>query len=167
MYRTNYSPSLGFSGMMLRLSCNQNISSARENEDTTQKEAEPRVLIISFEFLDLGIRTPLTTLHSPHVFFFFFSYFELCFSHFNWKMSPGWSENWFLVICFIITYLCCFFLVPDNQQSHLRRGSLTHDVSLRLAREVSLQMWHLSAPHMPIGSVLRSYASLMKSQNTC
>lgn len=69
MYRINYSPSLGFSWMMVRFSYNQNISSARENEDTTQKEAEPRVPIISFEFLDFDIRTPLPILHSPHVFF--------------------------------------------------------------------------------------------------
>lgn len=69
MYKTNYSPSLGFSRMMVRLFCKQNISSVRKNEVTTQKEADPRVLVISFEFLDLGIRTPLPTLHSPHVFF--------------------------------------------------------------------------------------------------
>lgn len=88
--RTNYSPPLEFSEMMVWLFFNQNISSSvRENENSTQKEAELRDLIISFEFLDLGIRTPAP--YSPFsTCVFFFSYFELF-----WSLQLK-NESWLI-----------------------------------------------------------------------
>lgn len=134
--RTNYSPPLQFSGMMVRLFCNQNISSIRENEDTTQKEAELRDLIISFEFLDLGMRTPAP--HSPFSHVFFSLVILSCVlvtSTEKWVLADMEIGFWSFALLLPIFVA---FLVPDNQQSHLRRGPLACDVSLRLARKVSL-----------------------------
>lgn len=103
-----------------------------------------RDLIISFRVLDLG----MWALDPPFSFrpaVFCLGYFELCFGHFNWKMSPDWKDMKivFWSFAFLLASPLELFWSQITSQRLLRWGLLTHDINLRLAQKISLQRWQL------------------------